>query len=309
MDQPSRFFDEWSDRFFRRLDEREAARAAAFAQPIPKPRPYEARRPPRPLVEGLKHLNAVRERVAQSSIEASEAAAEALGLTLAPKRAIRKRRGRAGYALIRAHEGADAILRTPADLLKGIDEDCYRRYERAPKHGLPQSPYESDGIEPLTPEQVYLVGFVLFWSVALTERLMDHPQLRPPPLKAILPALDEMIALLKDPVLRGLVIRDPLTNALRPQIIALAAQHRLPAVYASREFVDAGGLMVYGSNVFALYQRTAAYVDKLLKGAKPSELPVERAGQLELVINLRAAKTIGLTIPPAVLARADEVIQ
>ncbi len=106
-----------------------------------------------------------------------------------------------------------------------------------------------------------------------------------------------------------IVIRDPLTNTLRPRIIVLAAEHRLPAMYASREFVDAGGLMVYGSNVFALYQRTAAYVDKILKGAKPSELPVERAGQLELVINLRTAKTIGLTIPPAVLARADEVIQ
>ena len=106
-----------------------------------------------------------------------------------------------------------------------------------------------------------------------------------------------------------IVIRDPLTNTLRPRIIALAAQHRLPAMYASREFVDAGGLMVYGSNVFDLYQRTAAYVDKILKGAKASELPVERAGQLELVINLRAAKTIGLTIPPSVLARADEVIQ
>jgi putative ABC transport system substrate-binding protein len=106
-----------------------------------------------------------------------------------------------------------------------------------------------------------------------------------------------------------IVIRDPLTNTLRPRIIALAAQHRLPAMYASREFVDAGGLMVYGSNVFVLYKRTAAYVDKILKGAKPSELPVERAGQLELVINLRAAKALGLTIPPSVLARADEVIE
>jgi putative ABC transport system substrate-binding protein len=106
-----------------------------------------------------------------------------------------------------------------------------------------------------------------------------------------------------------IVIRDPLTNTLRPRIIGLAAQHRLPAMYASREFVDAGGLMVYGSNVFDLYRRTAAYVDKILKGAKPSELPVERAEQLELVINLKAAKAIGLTIPPAVLARADEVIQ
>jgi putative ABC transport system substrate-binding protein len=106
-----------------------------------------------------------------------------------------------------------------------------------------------------------------------------------------------------------IVIRDPLTNTLRPRIIALAAHHRLPAMYASREFVEAGGLMVYGSNVFDLYRRTAAYVDKILKGAKPSELPVERAERLELVINLRAAKAISLTIPPAVLARADEIIE
>ena len=106
-----------------------------------------------------------------------------------------------------------------------------------------------------------------------------------------------------------IVIRDPLTNTLRPRIIALAAQYRLPAMYASREFVDAGGLMVYGSNVYDLYRRTAAYVDKILKGAKPSDLPVERAEQLELVINLRAAKALGLTIPPSVLARADTVIE
>jgi putative ABC transport system substrate-binding protein len=106
-----------------------------------------------------------------------------------------------------------------------------------------------------------------------------------------------------------IVIRDPLTNTLRARIIALAAQHRLPAMYASREFVDAGGLMVYGSNVFDLYRRTAVYVDKILKGAKPSELPVERAEKLELVINLKTAKALGLTIPPSVLARADEVIQ
>jgi ABC-type uncharacterized transport system substrate-binding protein len=106
-----------------------------------------------------------------------------------------------------------------------------------------------------------------------------------------------------------IVIRDPLTNTLRPRIIALAVHHRLPAMYASREFVDEGGLMVYGANVFDLYRRTATYVDKILKGTKPSELPVERAGQLELVINLRAAKAIGLAIPPAVLARADQIIQ
>ena len=106
-----------------------------------------------------------------------------------------------------------------------------------------------------------------------------------------------------------IVIRDPLTNTLRARIVALAAQHKLPAMYASREYVEAGGLMAYGSNVFDLYRRTATYVDKILKGAKPSELPVERAERLELVVSLKTAKALGLTIPPAVLARADEVIQ
>jgi putative ABC transport system substrate-binding protein len=105
------------------------------------------------------------------------------------------------------------------------------------------------------------------------------------------------------------VIRDPLTNSLRARIIALAAQHRLPTMYASREFVDAGGLMVYGSNVFDLYRRTAVYIDKILKGAKPSELPVERAEKVEFVINLKTAKALGLTIPPSLLARADQVIE
>ncbi len=106
-----------------------------------------------------------------------------------------------------------------------------------------------------------------------------------------------------------IVIRDPLTNTLRPRIVALASQHRLPAMYATREAVEAGGLMVYGANVFALYRRTAVYVDKILKGAKPADLPVERAERLELVINLKAARAIGLTIPQSVLTRADEVIQ
>src|SRR5262249_23758137 len=106
-----------------------------------------------------------------------------------------------------------------------------------------------------------------------------------------------------------LVLRDPLTNTLRPSIVAFATQHRLPTMYATREAVEAGGLMVYGANVFALYRRTALYVDKILKGANPGDLPVERADRLELVINLKAAKAIGLTIPPSVLARADEVIE
>ena len=106
-----------------------------------------------------------------------------------------------------------------------------------------------------------------------------------------------------------IALPDPLTVRYRARIVELAAKYRLPAIYGFREFADAGGLMAYGSNLPALSKRAAVYVDKIFRGAKPGDLPVEQATQVELVVNLKTAKALGLTIPPSVLARADELIQ
>jgi putative ABC transport system substrate-binding protein len=101
----------------------------------------------------------------------------------------------------------------------------------------------------------------------------------------------------------------PVLNSRRTTIVALAVKNRLPAVYAQPEYPDAGGLMYYGASFTDIFRRAATYVDKILKGAKPADLPVEQPTKFELIINLKAAKQIGLTIPPNVLARADRVIK
>ena len=106
-----------------------------------------------------------------------------------------------------------------------------------------------------------------------------------------------------------IVFDDPVLWSHRKQVVALAAKRRLPAMYGFREFVDEGGLMSYGPDRVDHYRRTAVYVDKILKGAKPGDLPVEQPTKFELVINLKTAKTLGLTIPPSLLLRADEVIR
>jgi putative ABC transport system substrate-binding protein len=106
-----------------------------------------------------------------------------------------------------------------------------------------------------------------------------------------------------------LVLQSPVFNSQRAQIADLAQKSRLPAAYPRREFVEDGGLMSYGASISDLDRRAATYVDKILKGAKPSDLPVEQPIKFEFIVNLKAAKQIGLTIPPNVLARADKVIR
>jgi putative ABC transport system substrate-binding protein len=106
-----------------------------------------------------------------------------------------------------------------------------------------------------------------------------------------------------------IVVVDPLTLRYRENIVRLAAQTRLPAVYGFSEFVRSGGLIAYGPSVPDQARRAAAYVDRILNGAKPADLPVEQPTKFELVINLKTAKTLALTIPPSLLARADQVIE
>jgi putative ABC transport system substrate-binding protein len=106
-----------------------------------------------------------------------------------------------------------------------------------------------------------------------------------------------------------IAVEDPLTNSYLSQIANFATANKLPAIFGFREFVDAGGLMAYGANLADLFRRAAAYVDKILRGAKPAELPIQQPTKFELVINLKTAKALGLIVPPTLLARADEVIE
>jgi putative ABC transport system substrate-binding protein len=106
-----------------------------------------------------------------------------------------------------------------------------------------------------------------------------------------------------------LVLASPILESHRTQVADLAAKNRLPAIYWSTEFVEAGGLMSYGANIPDLYRRAATYVDKILKGRKPIDLPVEQPMKFEFIVNLQVAKKIGLTVPPNVLVRADRVIR
>jgi putative ABC transport system substrate-binding protein len=106
-----------------------------------------------------------------------------------------------------------------------------------------------------------------------------------------------------------IVLRDVVVSSQIRRILELALKNQMPAIYGDRGFVDAGGLMSYGPNIDDLFRRAVTYVDKILKGTKPADLPIERPSKFELVINLKTAKQIGLTIPPNVLARADKVLR
>ena len=105
------------------------------------------------------------------------------------------------------------------------------------------------------------------------------------------------------------VLADPRTDAMLDDIAALALRHRLPGAAQRHLYVDAGVLLCYGANFSAIHRRAAVFVDKILKGAKPADLPVEQPTTFELVVNLKTAKALGLTIPRSILARADEVIE
>jgi putative tryptophan/tyrosine transport system substrate-binding protein len=116
-------------------------------------------------------------------------------------------------------------------------------------------------------------------------------------------------AMAKERVGALLVLADIIFNNSQTRLVDFATRNRLPAIYGVRESVEAGGLMSYGPSFLDFYRRSAAYVDKILKGGKPADLPVEQPTKFELVINLQTAKTLGLTIPPTLLSRADEVIE
>ena len=122
--------------------------------------------------------------------------------------------------------------------------------------------------------------------------------------------IDAAFAALARARVAALIVQtDPLAVSRAAQVLRLAAAHRVPTIYGLREFVDAGGLMSYGPNFADLWRRAATYVDKILKGAKPADLPVEQPTKFELVINAKTAKALGLIIPPSLLARADQVIE
>jgi putative ABC transport system substrate-binding protein len=105
------------------------------------------------------------------------------------------------------------------------------------------------------------------------------------------------------------VLPSPFFNAHRARLASLAVKHRVPSIYEVKEYVEAGGFMSYGPSFPAMYRRAASYVDRILKGAKPADLPIEQATEFELAVNLKTARALGLTIPRSLLLRAEQVIE
>ena len=105
------------------------------------------------------------------------------------------------------------------------------------------------------------------------------------------------------------ILSDGATVVHRAQLGAVALRHRLPTIFANKAYLEGGGLMSYGPDIIAVWRRAAVYVDRILKGAKPADMPIEQATKFELVISLKTAKALGLTIPPSLLLRADQVLE
>jgi putative ABC transport system substrate-binding protein len=156
---------------------------------------------------------------------------------------------------------------------------------------------------PDNPASVLALQETQRWATALAVRLEPHQFRAPQDLEPIFGA----IAGKRPDAL--MTTADVLIASYRTRIVDFAAKHRLLSMYPGREFVDAGGLMFYGGSIPEMYRRAAVYVDKILKGSKPSDLPVEQPTKFDMVINLKSAKALGLTIPQSLLIRADEVIQ
>lgn len=152
---------------------------------------------------------------------------------------------------------------------------------------------------------VYLLQSIEFPDetyVGLTDDLRSRAETR----EKIEPALEAMLVERPEALL---VTADPMHQLHAAQIIEFAARQRLPAMYQLREHVILGGLMAYGASMPDLFRRGALYIDKILKGTKPADLPVEQPTKFELVINLKTANALGLTVPPMLVVRADEVIE
>jgi putative ABC transport system substrate-binding protein len=141
------------------------------------------------------------------------------------------------------------------------------------------------------------------WTSSLGVRLEPHEFRGPHDMERVFAAI---VGKLPDALM---TTADPLIASYRARIVDFAAKHRLPSIYPTQEFVDAGGLMFYGGSIPEMYRRAAVYVDRILKGAKPGDLAIEQPTKFDMVINMKTAKAIGLTIPQSILVRADRVIE